>query len=153
MHSSPIVCSTGLPIASTRGVWLPFSCHFPLWKFLGIQGIEPGAAVSGSKYASHCAMLPPSTPLFLFEFELYALIGPLVLDGSSGPGKKIGGFCLWGKHFGRLKWTSFLSTSSTATWRWWSPICGTLKARFTWHCSLGVKHSSLNMIIMRLHQR
>ena len=35
------------------------------------MGIEPGAAGSGSKYASHCAMLPPATPLQRQEQNIY----------------------------------------------------------------------------------
>ena len=74
-----LFCSTSWPLASTRWACTTFSSNYPLssmqrhWltsamstifsseTFLETLVIKPGAAGSGSKYASHCAMLPPPT--------------------------------------------------------------------------------------------
>ena len=71
-----VFCRTSLPLASSRCVRSTFLSHCPLsskqcrWltsarstnfsseKYLGMLGIKPGAAGSGSKCANHCAMLP-----------------------------------------------------------------------------------------------
>ena len=70
-------CITSWLLASTRWVWLVFSSQCPLFskqgcwlisatlaifsseKISGMLVIKPGAAGSGSKYATHRAMLPP----------------------------------------------------------------------------------------------
>ena len=107
-----LFCGTGLPLASSRSA---FSSHCPLssrqrcWLtsamltifsseiVLGMLGLKPEVAGSGSKFANCCTMLPPTCCSFLS----WALLVPLAdrlsghLDLGSKPARQA--LALWTK--------------------------------------------------------